>query len=469
MLVLALLGCPHPTTDTTPVVETDVDTDSDADADSDVDADSDADTDVTGETGAPIPADTVTVADGEDWRVPAGVVPVANSGFFSETARPAKGVDTGVIDVTWAQLEPRDGEWSTTTTGSAQGMRFASLDDQLAAMAGQPRWIRIWFSSTDWAPSWVQSKCGVTPISGTDYDGQRHLPIWDDCVWNEIVAVYDEFLVRRGMLADPLTRLVYVPGAFTWCEFDYDMVNRASSRDGLTWPTFDAWFGTMVTDLARIGGADVDKLVFTGEDYPYGSFGTRDDLQARQVVTGGLGIRNGITEVSNNHLSEVPAYGVHIAPDGHLVTDESWPLLGPDGVIGAENECFDDCGHHADDLAYAIRQANLKALQLRVNWLYVVPGPSHLDDFPEHWAWVRAELGQRPSTAFDAWAQLRDAEDRYWTDEGTGPDGTRWDGFPFVKNLERWLVQRDVPGAISARGTDRHARELDPYNGVAWA
>ncbi|MCA9495116.1 MAG: hypothetical protein KC621_34545, partial [Myxococcales bacterium] len=48
------------------------------------------------------------------------------------------------------------------------------------------------------------------------------------------------------------------------------------------------------------------------------------------------------------------------------------------------------------------------------------------------------------------------------------PDGTRWDGFPFVKNLERWLVQRDGPGAISARGTDRHARELDPYNGVAW-
>jgi hypothetical protein len=116
-----------------------------------------------------------------------------------------------------------------------------------------------------------------------------------------------------------------------------------------------------------------------------------------------------------------------------------------------------------------VRQANLKALQLRVNWLYVVPRPSFLADYPEHWAWVAAELGHTPDTAFDAWVQLRDAEDRYWTDEGTGPSGRRWNGFPYIKNLERWLVQRDVaPDGVSQRGTERHDRELDAYNGVAF-
>ena len=56
-----------------------------------------------------------------------------------------------------------------------------------------------------------------------------------------------------------------------------------------------------------------------------------------------MGIRNGITELFNDHLGEAPAYGSHIGDDGRLHTDESW--IGLDGrVIGAENECFTaDC------------------------------------------------------------------------------------------------------------------------------
>lgn len=409
---------------------------------------------------------TVTVADGEDWTLPPGAGPGASSGFFSESAAPSRGVDTRVVDVTWRQLEPTPGHYATDRAGGAQGMRFPPFEDQYP---GGPVWVRIWTSGVDWAPDWLGAECGVSPISGRDYDGQQHWPIWDDCVWSHVVALYDEVLNRRGLLDDPDVKLVYVPGAFTWCEFDYDMVNKAVSQDGLTWETYEAWYRRMTADLARLGGARAHKLVFTGEDYPYSRFGARDDLLARDVVAAGTGIRSGITEVSNDHLSEVPAYGVSIAADGHLAVDETWPALDGVRVIGAENECFDACGFHTDDPAYAVRQANLKALQLRVNWLYVVPGPSFLADFPEHWAWVRAELGHTPATAFDAWAQLRDAEDRYWTDEGTGPGGRRWDGFPYVKNLERWLVQRDTaPDGFSRRGTDRRVGELDPYNGEAF-
>lgn len=452
---LAVLSCTGPSSTGTPeggpsgpdVAETDTDTDADSDADSD--------------------PPTVTVRDGEDWTVPDGVLPVENAGFFSEAASPAREVNVRVLDLTWAQLEPAPGVFDTTARGSAQGMVFPSFDDQIAQ--GGPFWVRIWFSSTEWAPPWVADTCGVEPISGQDYDGQRHLPLWDPCVWDHVMRVYDEFLVRRGLLADPDTKLVYVPGAFTWCEFDFDMINRASNQDDLDFDTFGDWFDTMVADLSALGGDDAHKLLFTGEDYPYGPFGARDDLLAYDAVTGGLGIRNGISEVSNNHLSELPAYGASIDAQGHLVTDEDWPLLDGTGVIASENECFDACGYHTDDPWYAVRQANLKALQIRTNWLYVVPNPSYMPEFPDHWEWVRQELGRTPETAFDAWAQLRDAEDRYWTDEGTGPDGTRWEGFPYVKNLERWLVQRDrAPDGISRRGTERREGELDPYNGVAY-
>lgn len=415
------------------------------------------------------PADaTVTVADGEDWSLPSTVVASADAGLFSEAAAPDLGVDVHVVDVTWAMLEPSDDQWATDRTGGAEGMPFRSFDEQMAQ--GGRYWLRIWTSGTDWAPSWVQAKCGVRPISGKDYDGQQHLPIWDPCVWSEIVELYREFLVNRGLLADPDLVLAYVPGAFTWTEFDFDMVNLAVAKDGLDEATFNAWFHQMTADLAGLDPAHAGKLAYTGEDYPYGPFGADDDLYARDAVAAGLGIRNGITEVSNDHLSEVPAWGFHVDPDGHLAADESWPAIADPGVVtAAENECFDDCGFHADDPAYAVRQANLKALQLRTRWLYVVPGPSYMKDLPDLWTWTRLELGRTALDAPDAWVQLRDAEDRYWADEGTGPGGVPWDGFPYIKNLERWIVQRDVaPDGISRRGTEVHTGELDPYNGTAY-
>ena len=419
-------------------------------------------------TTAPLADPTVTVADGEDWTLPPGVLPAEDAGFFSEVGAPEYEVDVHVVDVTWAMLEPADDQWATDRTGSAQGMNLRSFDDQLAQ--GGRYWLRIWTSGTDWAPPWVVAKCGVAPISGKDYDGQQHLPIWNDCVWAEILEMYGEFLVDRGMVADPDLVLAYVPGAFTWAEFDFDMVNLAAKKDGLDLATFDAWFYQMTTDLVALDPAHAGKLVFTGEDYPYGPFGGDDDLFARDAVAAGLGIRTGISEVSNNHLSDVPAYGFHIDADGHGVADESWAAIAdPARVVAAENECFDDCGYQTDDPAYAVRQANLKALQLRTRWLYVVPGPSFMQDLPELWEWTRLELGRTASDAPDAWVQLRDAEDRYWADEGTGPGGVRWEGFPYVKNLERWVVQRDVaPDGVSQRGTEVHVGELDPYNGTAY-
>lgn len=414
---------------------------------------------------AEAPRPTVSVADGEDWTLPPGAAPGASSGLYSEARDPARGVDVRVVDLTWRQLEPRPGTFVDDRAGSAMGATFPPLRDQYP---GGPVWVRIWISGVDWAPEWLGEACGVAPISGVDGDGQRHWPLWDDCVWSHVVALYDEVLVRRGLLADPDVALVYVPGAFDWCEYDYDLVSAAVARDGLDWPTYGAWYARMVADLVALGGDDAHKLVFTGEDHPYGPFGARDDLLARDAVAAGLGIRSGITELSNHHLSEVPAYGVTIAPDGHLAVDESWPALDGQRVIGAENECFVDCGLWTDDPAYAVRQANLKALQLRVNQLYVVPGPSFLDALPDHWAWVRAELGHTPATAFDAWAQLREAEDRYWADVGTGPDGTRWDGFPRIRNLERWLVQRDVePDGHAWPGSEVREGVLDPANGTA--
>jgi hypothetical protein len=375
------------------------------------------------------------------------------------------------VDLTWRQLKPTETTFSTTGTDSVYGMPFASWDAQLAG--GDPIWLRLWVSGTNWAPAWARTACGVSTV-GTGYEGDPHLPIWNACLWEKAKALFREVLIERGLRAEPRLRLVYVPGAFTWCEFDFDIPEQAANAGLLTFGEFDAWFQGAMADLAAIAdGENADptddyawKLVYTGEDYPWSPWGEQDDLLARDAVAAGLGIRTGITEEFNFHLSEIPAWGATIAPTGHVVTDESAPVFFRGRVRGSENECYDACGYTvpANLRYYAVKMSNLKALQMRVNHLYVVPADSYLDAYPGLWSWVRHALGQSAYSSADAWAALREAEDAYWYDD---PSRT-WTGKPWVKNLERWMRQRDVSGDVSRRGTEAFTGVVAPENGTAY-
>lgn len=412
--------------------------------------------------------DGVEIREGDDWSLPASARPAANSGFFSEEASAEDHVFTRSVDVSWRQIQPSPGNLDRGASGDAQGMSFASLDDQLA---GPDRfWMRIFASGESWAPEWVAEECGVSTY-GPDYDGERHLPIWDDCVWGHLLDTYRRVFVDGGLAADSRLSFVYVPGAFTWAEYDYEMVTAAVDAGDLDLESYLAWYDHAWTDLADLFGEHRNKLVFTGEDYPFGPFGADDDLLAAQAVEAGLGIRTGITELSNFHLSEAPAYGSHILPNGHLSLDDTLPVHDGTRIVAAENECYNDCGYETDEPYYAVRQSNLKALQLRTNWIYVVPGPSYFAEYPEHWDWVRLSMGATAETSTDAWAALRDAEDTYWAGDDVGPfdEGSgSWDSRPWVRNLERWLVQVDEPGSVAHRSDeDVHAEVFEADNGTA--
>lgn len=405
---------------------------------------------------------------GDDWSLPPGAPVAAGSGFFSEVASPARHIDTRVVDVTWRMVEPADGRYRDDLAGGAEGDEFAPLADQLEAPG--PFWLRVWISNVDWAPQWVVDDCGLEP-AGQDESGQDHLPVWDPCFWGHAVDLYRHLFVDLGLRDDPRLVLAYVPGAFAWTEFDLDVVDQAVVAGNLTVAEFTTWFGRMVDDLTALMGEQVHKLVFTGEDHPFaGSLGAADDLLARRAVGAGMGVRTGISELSNFHLNEVPAYGTVIGADGHLVTDESWVLWEPGRISAAEHECFRACGFHADSLGYAIRLANLHALAaLRTNWLYVVPGDSYLDRFAAHWEWVRHSLGQRADTSADAWVALRRASDEFWADDDqSAAAGIDWAQRPQVRNLERWVTQIDaVDGCRSRPGHEVHVGELAPENGTA--
>jgi hypothetical protein len=413
--------------------------------------------------------DGIEIRDGDDWSMPASARPAANSGFFSEEAPADDHVFTRSVDLTWAQIQPAPGDLDRKAIGDAQGMTLDSLDTQLSDPG--TFWMRLFASGESWAPKWVAEDCGVATY-GPDYDGERHLPIWNECVWGHLLDTYRELFIEGGLAADPRLLFVYVPGAFTWAEYDYDVVASAVDAGDLDLEAYLAWYDHAWTDLVELFGEHANKLVFTGEDYPFGPFGADDDLLAAQAVEAGLGIRTGISEVSNFHLSEAPAYGSHVLPNGHLSVDDSFPVHDGRRIVATENECYNDCGYETTDPYYAVRQSNLKALQLRTNWMYVVPEPSYFEEFPAHWDWVRLSIGATAGTASDAWAALRDAEDTYWNSDEDGPFGSgdeSWTGRPWVRNLERWLVQVDEPKSVAHRShADAHDNVLEAENGTAY-
>src|SRR4051794_13392176 len=256
-------------------------------------------------------ASVVRIANGDDWSLPAGA-DAPNSGFYSEA-----GNHFGLrgFDLTWKQIEPDPGVFAQDTTGSAEDMDLPSFRDQ--NVDPQPFWMRLFASATVWAPDWLAKECSYKPV-GPDYDRQMHVPIWDPCVWSKLRDAWRMLMVDRGLRSDPRLQFVYVPGAFTWVEFDYDMVDLGA-KQGLSFAAYRDWYQQMLRDLVDIMGDYTYKLVFTGEDYPFSdAFGDNVALFARDAVQAGMGIRTGITELFNFHLNEIPAYGTTIAPDGHL-------------------------------------------------------------------------------------------------------------------------------------------------------
>ena len=417
-----------------------------------------------------VPESAVADVPGDDWSLPAWVHPARTAASSRRRRRRRFNVNVRVADFTWRQLQPTQGSFSQTT--SRFGLRHDLPVVEHAARRQRP----------DLAPPLGERRRLGAAVGE---DALRRVAGRDRLRGRRPPADLERLPLAAGARALPpgarRARPARGPASevplrprrlhLVRVRLRHPEPGGAGLRPHLRHlrrlvPAGDAGPGRHPERRERRPADDFAwKLVFTGEDYPFGPWDTEDDLHARDAVAKGMGIRTGITEVFNFHLNHVPAYGTTIAADGHMTTDENWRGLDGRRVVATENECFNDCGFTVTDTAYAVKMANLKALQLRMNWIYVVPGPSYMATYPELWSWTRLELGKRVYDAPDAWAALREAEDTYWIDD---PSHT-WSGAPWVRNLERWLRQNDVaPDGIVRRGTDVRANEPTPENGTAY-
>ena len=169
-----------------------------------------------------------------------------------------------------------------------------------------------------------------------------------------------------GLRADPRLQFVYVPGAFTWAEFDFETMNAAQRAGDLDYASHRRWHPARLAGSGRDLRSVCRQARLRARTDPFSDFA---DPGRHLVRPGCRRGRDGDpathTGEFNFHLSQAPAHGT--APTGALVVDETLPVHNGRYVVGMENRYFTDCGFHTGDVPYAVVQTNL-FLRLRANW-----------------------------------------------------------------------------------------------------
>ncbi len=150
----------------------------------------------------------------------------------------------------------------------------------------------------------------------------------------------------------------------------------------------------------------------------------------------GFGTRRGFVEMYLYHIPD-EEIGQTVDKQGYLFVDDSVELLKSKAFHGEENEEYEEkwatkeggfrFGENTDSFTYRYFISNLRTLQMQCN--HVLMNPFSI--YPEQMVWVGQTLGRTVQDSPDIWCALRESYVRK-----AGP----------VKNVERWLYQRDSPG-----------------------
>jgi hypothetical protein len=415
----------------------------------------------------------------DDWWLPAWVERTPGSGLYGGFNLPAGESTLTLATVTWQELNPAEGVYD-----------WSAID---RILAGPPFILRLYSSDVIHCPTWLASKypdlaaqrfrwpdAPYPDMLGQTSAGDFY-PMWHPGVEAEFRNLMLEFRARN-IAADPKMKGWYVPGGWQWNEWSLKWVPEMASQ-GVTPAAFLAWFDRLMSDYVSATNGHPGKLIYTGGAGPEWVEWTGDtashaawesaineppggNAMSASALRLGAGARYGATEWFN-YVTNAPGWGTTVTTiDGasYMATDDKHPFLAdPTRFFGTENECWALCGMPAGtDDYYHVKMATLKALQLRMNWVFL--GDYELA--PGVFDYMLKTLGKRVYDSPDAWVALREAED---TEHGRPGS--------WVRNWERWLVQREIPsdGATvrtapvtspaSEIGTSYEARRTDHAGG----
>lgn len=348
----------------------------------------------------------------------------------------------------WANLETAPGvyDWASFD---------AFLDDQAAAE--QPVQMHMRSQDLSRIPSHYHSYLTETTLPGGA--GTRGVvDLWHPVVeaaFNDMIQAFgDRYRGHPGLHSTYVHLISNAAGE----EFVLSPVDIAhlESTYGITWHDIDEWVKGRIDTYASAFAGMQDRIAYvgtTGDEWPWAPVAYQ--AMVRDLIdyawSKGLGIRAGIVEKFNIRLYDPYGFGVTVDDEGYILIDETIPPIAEGRYFGDENEEYGDSwtwryGPRSGD-EHRYRFSMFQALQHRFNHLWEIKeGQDTNLPFAQ---WVEASLGHTIETTPDIWAYLRET-----------PVSTSLSSSGVVKNFERWLVQRDVPGGQTV-ATEWVARDWD--------
>lgn len=390
----------------------------------------------------------VDVKPGWDWTLPEPVAVSPESGFFNFSEHPSD--DIRVIG--W---HPK---WKDWHKGPGQ-FDFSSVERKLKEAREKNFRVGIRLQSVNRpnVPEWVIE--AYHPKEST-IPGPLKLRIvapWDENLRREFESMIVEF-GRRGLAKDPAFAFASIHGISEATGEEFGLaeatIRQLERETGLNPENFRAWVLGRLQAWNEAFGKDNFKLAWVGgQSFGFGGYTDVAKDAVKYCIETGIGGRGGFVEMYNYKYNEA-LMGQSIDEQGYLTVDESRFQNNP--CMADENEEYISVKRwrfgllEEDDHRWRI--STLRTLQMRCN--YVSTNPMSMDLDRQLTEYARHSYGKTIGTAPDAWAYLREA----WIKGGNGESRP-------MKNLERWLHQRDLPEGMTrpaARVDRSYAMTTDP-------
>ncbi|HUT90759.1 MAG TPA: hypothetical protein VMY37_14745 [Thermoguttaceae bacterium] len=386
---------------------------------------------VSPESGPPV------VKDGWDWTLPADVKPVEYSGYVTWGSRRFHpSITVRGIMVAWKRLNPAPGEYDWA---------WVRREIEKNKAAGMRTGIHLKGVERDAVPDWVVEQFQPVVLDVPVLQENQPWRIQTVPPWQpEVDRAFHEFMrafAQTGIAQDPNVVYGYIHGisASRGEEMFIRPVDLEMWQEttGLTPEIFADWLRRRVDAMCEVFRGVEHKLAVTwgGPLGPNAAFQTATADLHEYAFTKGAGIRGGGIDFMNS-LIVAPAWGAQLDKQGYMVVDDEHPTIKEGRFRGDENEEYGKYWEWrfgpVEGYPYRHRICVLRGLQVRENFQLVSPATLELN--PELNEYARITQGYRRENSPDAWAYLRECY------RGQSP----------VKNIERWLVQRDAPGSQSA-------------------
>ena len=407
------------------------------------------------------PAALLTVVQGEDYTLPGWVNYEPYTGYVDHPQVRAGQGDESIgcgggqynRSFHWRELEPVRGIYDWSSIEHRINQAIAGGYQIQARIQGSTVGRATGEDYPNAVPDWVFEEFDIDESDLVDLKGNFNLlviPGWRSEIrdaFNDMIRAFGAWLYENSSRAAALGS-AYVHGiSYTrGAEFHvnaWDGTLEDLEAAGMTPGSLYEWMASRMDAFADAFGADVHKVVWVGTTTSW-SFCPEPYHQValdlvQHALDLGLGIRKGNIERYFQACNE-PAFGLQVNAHGYMTVDETHPLIATVRYFGDENEAYGDAqnGQFGPPGVeqHRYRFAMLSSLQRRYRWLWTGSDAESLN--PPLSSYARASFGKTVETTPDAWAYLSQTPAR----PSQSPVG-------WIRNIERWLLQRDVPGGMS--------------------